>query len=72
MHPTHERSTAESHALYLILILQGSVLIFQHDILHEGSELLSGKKYAVRTDVMYEAGITQDKTLERDMEKLNI
>ncbi|XP_061178043.1 uncharacterized protein LOC133186760 [Saccostrea echinata] len=33
----------------------GSVLIFQHDILHEGSELIKGRKYAIRTDVMFEA-----------------
>lgn len=31
----------------------GSVLIFQHDILHEGSALEEGRKYAIRTDVMY-------------------
>ncbi|XP_071104607.1 uncharacterized protein [Haliotis cracherodii] len=33
----------------------GSVLVFQHDILHEGSTLEEGRKYAVRTDVMYSA-----------------
>ncbi|XP_062595892.1 uncharacterized protein LOC134257266 [Saccostrea cucullata] len=33
----------------------GSVLIFQHDILHEGSELIKDRKYAIRTNVMYEA-----------------
>ena len=31
----------------------GSVLVFQHDITHEGCEVLSGIKYVVRTDVMY-------------------
>jgi len=31
----------------------GRVLLFQHDILHEGSTLISGTKYAMRTDVMY-------------------
>ncbi|XP_070576971.1 uncharacterized protein [Ptychodera flava] len=31
----------------------GRVLIFQHDILHEGSEVFDGRKYAIRTDVMY-------------------
>eukprot|EP01094_Clydonella_sp_ATCC50884_P007114 TRINITY_DN1629_c0_g1_i2.p1 TRINITY_DN1629_c0_g1~~TRINITY_DN1629_c0_g1_i2.p1 ORF type:complete len:210 (-),score=68.24 TRINITY_DN1629_c0_g1_i2:243-872(-) len=31
----------------------GSVLIFQHDILHQGSELIRGRKYTIRTDVMY-------------------
>jgi len=31
----------------------GSVLIFQHDILHEGEKLKKGRKYAMRTDIMY-------------------
>ena len=31
----------------------GSVLIFQHRLLHEGSAVRSGRKYTIRTDVMY-------------------
>lgn len=31
----------------------GRVLIFEHDLPHEGSKLLEGYKYAIRTDVMY-------------------
>jgi len=31
----------------------GKALVFQHDILHEGSTLIKGQKYAFRTDVMY-------------------
>merc|ERR1712012_908236 len=31
----------------------GRVLVFQHNVLHEGSTLISGTKYAMRTDVMY-------------------
>lgn len=31
----------------------GSALIFDHDMLHEGSEVTGGVKYSVRTDVMY-------------------
>jgi hypothetical protein len=31
----------------------GRVLVFQHDILHEGTLLISGIKYTIRTDVMY-------------------
>lgn len=31
----------------------GSVLIFDHDLLHEGSKVTSGVKYSVRTDIMY-------------------
>ena len=32
----------------------GLALLFVHDIEHEGSLLVEGRKYAVRTDVMYE------------------
>lgn len=31
----------------------GSVLLFQHRLGHEGSLLVHGRKYAIRTDVMY-------------------
>jgi len=31
----------------------GMVLIFQHDIFHQGSALVKGRKYCLRTDVMY-------------------
>ena len=31
----------------------GRVLVFEHRILHEGSKLISGRKYALRTDAMY-------------------
>jgi len=32
---------------------QGAVLIFQHDLLHEGAPTLKGVKYVIRTDVMF-------------------
>mmetsp|Transcript_49998 Transcript_49998/g.106343 ORF Transcript_49998/g.106343 Transcript_49998/m.106343 type:complete len:254 (-) Transcript_49998:357-1118(-) len=31
----------------------GSALIFDHDLLHEGSKVVGGTKYSVRTDVMF-------------------
>ena len=31
----------------------GQVLLFDHNIYHEGSLLEEGRKYAVRTDIMY-------------------
>lgn len=31
----------------------GDVLIFTHPVLHQGDEVTSGRKYAVRTDIMY-------------------
>lgn len=33
----------------------GLALLFQHPILHEGSEVTSGIKYAIRSDIMYRA-----------------
>lgn len=34
----------------------GSVLVFDHELLHEGALLKEGLKYAIRTDVMYRPG----------------
>ena len=31
----------------------GRAVIFKHELLHEGSELRAGRKYVMRTDVMY-------------------
>ena len=33
----------------------GMVLVFQHDMLHEGAAVESGVKYVMRTDVMFTA-----------------
>jgi hypothetical protein len=38
---------------YDVVPKAGSVLLFQHDLYHEGSLLVEGRKYALRTDVMY-------------------
>jgi predicted 2-oxoglutarate/Fe(II)-dependent dioxygenase YbiX len=38
---------------YDVVPRTGSVLVFQHDIFHEGSVLIAGRKYTIRTDVMY-------------------
>jgi predicted 2-oxoglutarate/Fe(II)-dependent dioxygenase YbiX len=34
--------------------LAGSALLFQHPLLHEGSTVTAGVKYALRSDIMYE------------------
>lgn len=31
----------------------GSVLLFDHDLLHEGCPVTDGRKYVIRTDIMY-------------------
>lgn len=38
---------------YSVIPKVGRVLLFEHDIEHEGSILKSGLKYCIRTDVMY-------------------
>lgn len=42
----------------------GLVAIFQHKIRHEGCEVLTGTKYAARSDVIYEAPYPIEKTFE--------
>lgn len=32
---------------------RGSALLFRHELMHEGEEVVSGVKYVLRTDVMY-------------------
>lgn len=34
----------------------GMILIFKHRLLHRGSEVVSGRKYVLRSDVMYRDG----------------
>ena len=46
---------------YSIIPKVGRVLLFEHDIEHEGSILKNGLKYCIRTDVMY--SITKNNTL---------
>ena len=31
----------------------GLVVLFDHDILHEGSPVRQGRKYVIRSDIMY-------------------
>ena len=39
--------------IFFVMCIPGMVLVFDHGIMHEGSELKKGRKYCVRTDVMY-------------------
>jgi len=36
-----------------IKLTKGTALIFFHELEHEGSKLIAGKKYVLRTDIMY-------------------
>jgi hypothetical protein len=49
-------STSEQYDVavqHAVVPRTGSVLLFQHDCLHEGEELVSGRKYTIRTDFLY-------------------
>ena len=37
---------------------EGDVLVFSHAIVHAGAAVTAGRKYALRTDVMYSRGRT--------------
>ena len=33
--------------------VRGAALVFEHGLIHQGAEVISGRKYVMRTDVMY-------------------
>jgi hypothetical protein len=43
------------HIERVVVPRPGLVAIFQHKIRHEGCEVTRGRKYAMRSDVLYEA-----------------
>ncbi len=49
----------------------GSLLLFEHRLWHQGEEVISGCKYVLRTDVMYE-NISFETYMERDKEIKNL
>jgi len=46
-------SIANEDVYFDVIPRAGSVLLFQHNMYHEGSLLIKGRKYALRSDVMY-------------------
>ena len=54
------------------IITPGMVIMFQHDIFHEGAMLEEGTKYIVRTDVMYTKQYFSKKEQESDKENIEI
>jgi hypothetical protein len=47
LHPENNKKYVE------VVPKAGSILVFDHNMLHEGSVLRSGTKYAIRTDLMF-------------------
>ena len=47
----HARDGTETVA---VVPKAGSVLVFDHDLYHEGEQVMRGTKYALRTDVMFQ------------------
>ena len=52
----HKKGRMEGEEIKRLSVrpVTGRVLIFEHHLPHEGSTLLKGVKYTVRTDVMYD------------------
>jgi hypothetical protein len=46
---------------------RGSALVFDHDLLHEGSLVTKGQKYSVRTDIMFQQVPRQMIPLQKEM-----
>lgn len=46
---------------------RGSALVFDHDLLHEGSLVTRGQKYSVRTDIMFKQVPNPVRPLKQDM-----
>jgi len=47
----------------------GLLLVFQHNILHEGEELKSDRKYIMRSDVVYQQDPKKAKYNKKEKEK---
>jgi hypothetical protein len=50
---TSPKRAKSNNPHYDVVPRAGSVLLFQHDCCHEGARVLAGRKYAIRSDVMY-------------------
>ena len=62
----------EDREIYDVLPEEGMIFIHQHDILHSGAEILSGTKYAIRSDVLcrYEnQNVKEKKNIKCDTKK---
>ena len=51
---------------YKFLPNRGDLIIFDHNIWHSGSTLLSGEKYILRSDLLYELKSSNDKILKNN------
>eukprot|EP01083_Nonionella_stella_P029538 81269_1 len=63
---------ANGKGRYAPNITQGMVVMFQHDLYHEGSMLEEGRKYIIRTDVMYTSKYYSQQEIENDKENMKI
>ncbi|STD12559.1 Uncharacterised protein [Chryseobacterium carnipullorum] len=48
-----EGGETEFENLFTVAPKKGSAMVFYHPLRHEGKILISGKKYVLRTDVIY-------------------
>jgi hypothetical protein len=60
VHEEHGGATTFIENSYSVIPKVGRVLLFEHNIEHEGSILNNGVKYCIRTDVMYKLSPLED------------
>jgi hypothetical protein len=50
---TNFLSPGTDHVLFSVSPQQGTALVFNHDTLHEGTQVITGTKYIMRTEIMF-------------------
>jgi hypothetical protein len=50
---SHDQSHASTGNVLQVIPKTGMALLFHHPILHRGDPIIAGRKYVLRTDVMY-------------------
>ena len=60
----------KENILYKLKPEEGMVLVFDHRILHEGEEVLNGKKYILRTELLYTCLSRKTTPQEEEVERL--
>lgn len=49
-----DSNTFKTENISMLFLPTGSVLLFEHELTHEGMPVTKGTKYSVRLDVMYQ------------------
>lgn len=51
---------------------QGSAIIFPHNLLHEGTPIISGVKYIMRSDIMFETPLSNERFTQSEFDAFSL